>query len=256
MRIVRPQFLSVLHGVEAAHADRLHQLLGGIAHHGVDRPGDARQRAVAQRRQDRRRGGVEGHHGVVAGAFLDDAEVEPPGMAGALGRFGRVEGLQPHIEHRRQLGQRLQHLFRRRRVGVVDVQHGDVRDVEAQGFVDQAGVQQLFTQQPADGDGEEIVHFLRQGVDQPEGPFVLAKGRRAQHTVVDGALGEGGPALQQGQSGDGKDRRAAKQLEPHDVSPECRSPAHAKCTGDETPLECRGDPVRQRGAGEAGKEGG
>ena len=130
--------------------------------------------------------GVERHHRLVARAFLHDAEIEPPRMARALGGLGGVEILQRDVQHARQLRHRLEHLLRRGRIGIVDVQHGDVRNVEALRLVVELGVQQLLAQQAVDGRIQEVVHFLRQRVDEPEGALVLAEFLRRQRAVVDG----------------------------------------------------------------------
>jgi hypothetical protein len=143
-------------------------------------------------------------------------------MARTLGSFGRVEGLQLHVQHGRQLGQGLQHLVGRGRVGIVDVQHGDVRDVEAQRLVVEPGVQELLPQQPADRPREKVVDLRRQRVDEAEGALVLAEGRRAQGAVVDRALCGSGVDIEHGHAANGDRGRPPDQFDVHATPPRNR----------------------------------
>ena len=217
MRIVRTKFLAILHHIDAADADGLHQFLCGIAHCSIDRSGAARQRSVAQRRERGGRGGVERHHGFEVGAFLDDAEIEPPRLACPLGGFSRVEFLQRDIEYARQLRQRLQHLLRSGRVGVVDVHDSNVRDVEALRFVIEFRIEQLFAQHTLRGQVQRVVDFFRQRIDQAEGADMRPEARRRQRAVID--LGVGGESNHGCCCCDGNRRKTMGQFLDHAQSP-------------------------------------
>ncbi|MNQ90058.1 hypothetical protein D3C85_1053850 [compost metagenome] len=192
MRVVGAHFLAVLHDVHAAHAHRLDQVLAGIAHLGVDRARHARQRTVAQGRQRGRGDGVVAHHVLEALTALDHAQVQPPGVAGALGGFRGIEGLERDLQGGGRLGQRLQHAGGRLGVGAVDVDHGDVRHVGRFGFGLQTQLEQVFLERAAHLRVQDGVDLLRQAVDDAIGGLVGAEFGLIECAVVDGRGGLSG----------------------------------------------------------------
>ena len=73
--------------------------------------------------------------------------------------FGGVERLQRDVERVWRFWQSFQHLLGRRRIGIVGVQHGHVRDVEALRFVVEFRVQEFLARWVVDGFREQVVYF-------------------------------------------------------------------------------------------------
>ena len=69
------------------------------------------------------------------------------------------------------------------------------------------------------GDSQQVVHFLGQGLDEPEGALVLAEGGRGERAVVDPALGGGGMDGQRCRGGKGDGCQAMGQFQSHLVLP-------------------------------------
>ena len=187
--------LAVLHLVDAADAHGLHHGLGCIAHARIDRAGHAGQRAVTQRCHGHSGAGVEIHHGGIGRAALDHAQVQPPGLARALGGFGGVEGLHLHIlEHGRQCWQGGQHLLRGGWVCAVDMHHGDMGQVEGIGLLRELELVQLGIDDGRDLAVHDDHGIGRQAVDQTVSGVVGAELGAAQRAVVNlaAAGGSGG----------------------------------------------------------------
>ena len=111
-------------------------------------------------------------------------------MAGTLRGLGCVEGLEREVDRARQLRHRLHHFLGRRRIGIVYVQHGDVRNVEALRLVVELGIEQILAQGATDGPGEQVADLGGKRVDETEGALVLAKFLRRKRAIVDRALRE------------------------------------------------------------------